>query len=783
MGEDSPMDTVAVRGRHSAAAPNNLPRHLTSFVGREAELRSLKGLLSTARMLTLIGTGGAGKSRLAVEIAKANINLWPDGAWWIELEAAKDVGGAAVATLELPGRGSAEDVVSSWLAAKRALLVLDNCEQLVADCASFSQAALQRCPQLTIIATSREPLGVPGEMRWPVSSLRDPDALHLFEARARLVSPNFKVGPPNVEPVTQICERLDRLPLAIEMAAARLDVMSEPELLINLNDRFRLLTSGTRGAPERQQTMSATIDWSHRLLIDDETRLFRRLSVFQGGFTPDSVQGVCADATDTNLMGLLGGLVQKSMVVADRLDDGSTRFRLLDSQHAYALGRLRESGELEAMNKRHYEYFMATLASRASSLSAPQDDEGPARGIAAQKWKARESTNLWAAVNWAKDNTDDLGLSLALEVADLEFTDHARAKSLLLDLLDRSPATGAVRAKAFNLAARLVSRQGDYETSRSLAEMSVTLARELPDQEVIAYVLDGAGMVAYARGDFDTAERMYGEVVSLVKDSSNRRLAIDVKNSLGLLAVERGNYAAARDLLAECVAQSRSEGDEHGTARHLESLATAQLGLGDVAAAGASWTEALSIFRDLNDPFGSIWCLSGLALLAAARGEHERALRLAAAVDRMSREWSLSAHSYRVGQIDEVIRQARAKLGDRKSDGAWNDGQTITAARALDYALNVSSPEATEESVDAGPLSRREREVAAMVAEGMTSRQIAERLFIAERTAEGHVERIRNKLGVRSRTEVATWALEHGLRSRKLDITSTVCILLKWKLR
>ncbi len=224
------MDRVAVRGKQATAAPSNLPHHLTSFVGREAELRSLKRLLSTSRLVTLTGTGGAGKSRLAAEVAIANSGLWPDGAWWIELAATDDVPGAVVASLELPGRGPAQGVVASWLAARKAMLVLDNCEHLVAECAAFCQRLLERCPQLNIIATSREALGVPGEVRWPVSSLRDPDALLLFEARARLVAPEFKVATRNLDSVTRICDRLDRLPLAIEMAAARIDVMSEQEL-------------------------------------------------------------------------------------------------------------------------------------------------------------------------------------------------------------------------------------------------------------------------------------------------------------------------------------------------------------------------------------------------------------------------------------------------------------------------------------------------------------------------------------------------------------------------
>src|SRR6202165_2994662 len=215
------MDAAAARGRHAAAAPNKLPHQLTTFVGREAELRSLKALLSSSRMVTLVGTGGGGKTRLAAEVANANLNLWPDGAFWIELETAKDVPGAVVAALELPGRGSAQDVVISWLAKRKALLILDNCEQLVAECAAFSQAALQRCPQLTILATSREPLGVPGEVRWPVSSLRDADAVQLFEVRARLVSPNFKLASTAHGPVSQICARLDGLPHAHENAAVQ----------------------------------------------------------------------------------------------------------------------------------------------------------------------------------------------------------------------------------------------------------------------------------------------------------------------------------------------------------------------------------------------------------------------------------------------------------------------------------------------------------------------------------------------------------------------------------
>jgi non-specific serine/threonine protein kinase len=733
------VDTVAVRG--------NLPHHLSSFVDREADLRSLKGVLGSARMVTLVGTGGAGKSRLAAELARANLGQWPDGAWWVELEAATDVPGAVLATLELPGRGLALDVVASWLAGKKALLVLDNCEQLVAECAAFGQAALARCPRLTIIATSREALGVSGEVRWPVSSLPEADAVQLFEVRARLVAPNFKAAPATQGSVARICERLDGLPLAIEMAAARLDVMSEHELLSNLNDRFQLLTSGTRHVPQRQQTMLAAIDWSHRLLTEDEARLFRRLAVFQGGFTLEAVQAVCADAESGTVLALLTGLVQKSMVVADRQEDGRTRYRLLESNHVYAAGKLLESDELGTLQGRHYAYYMAALQSR---------------DIADQRWKARESANLWAALAWARENVEDMGLALALEVADFDFTDLSRARALLLDLLEHSQAKGAPRARALDLAARLAMRQADHASARHLADAGVQEAREVGDSDLIARALRGAGGVYHAAGDLDAAAGMYEEALRHLEGSEDRRFVFEVKNHLGVLATERGQYREGLDILIGVVAFSRSTRDELGTAHHVESLANAQLGLGDLDASAASWRESLVAYRDFNDAWGTIWCFGGLALVAEARGDDERALRLAAVADRMSREWSLSAWPLRVSQLDAAAARARTRLSARKSEGAWNDGQTMSTARALDYAL-AEDKQQVEASPQLALLSRREREVVALVAAGMTSKQIADRLFIAERTAEGHVERIRNKLGVRSRTEVATWAVEHGV--------------------
>jgi predicted ATPase/DNA-binding CsgD family transcriptional regulator len=718
------------------AVPNNLPRFLTTFVGRQNDIRSLQSLLGAERMVTITGTGGAGKTRLAIEVANASASSWPGGVWLIELAAAGDVAPWIVTTLELPGRGSALTTVASWLAAKRALLVLDNCEHLLAASAATSQALLEQCPHLAILATSREPVGVPGEVRWPISTLSDSDALRLFEARARLVRHDFAAGS-QAQTVTEICHRLDRLPLAIEMAAARMDVMSERELLANLNDRLRVLLSGARTAPERQQTIAAAIDWSHRLLTPDEARLFRRLAVFKGGFTLDAARAVTSDPGGSDTLGQVAGLVRKSMVMADRENDGSTRYRLLESHREFAAEKLAQSREQGAISRRHYEFF---------------------RG---QAWSPPESADFWAALEWARGGADDSGLGIALVIADSDFQEQGRAEKLILDLLEHPVTNETLRVKATTMAARLAWRRGDLAGAKKLAGMAIAAARKTGDVELTARALSGAALAHETAGELAVAAGLYDEALALLGGSTNRRLVADVRNARGLLAITEGDAAGAVEILEPCIEYARSQDDRALLARYLESLANAQLDLAQDDAAAASWVEALVIFRDVNDWFGIIWCLVGLSLVAAARRDRDRAIRLAAAAVRLSREYSLATWPYRAHQLEEIRRQADAGRGNTM----WHEGEALSGAAAIDYALS-GEHDFRPGPTGAGPLSRRELEVAVMVASGMTNKEIAQRLFIAERTAEGHVERIRNKLGVRSRTEVATWAVARGLQPK-----------------
>jgi non-specific serine/threonine protein kinase len=373
-------------------------------------------------------------------------------------------------------------------------------------------------------------------------------------------------------------------------------------------------------------------------------------------------------------------------------------------------------------------------------------------------------------MEWAQHNADDLGLSLAVDMTQMELVDFTQMRRLLADLLTRAPVQGVPRVWAYITAAWLAHLQGDYVEADKLAQTSVPLARRIRDAEVLAFALYQSSATLVALGKVEAARESIEEAAGLVEGSANSRLVSVIKSCVALVATQSGDYAAAFAIQAEAIALARAEGVEMNVAACLDNLAWAQLGMNDQGAAAISWKEALLTFRTLNDFVGLMYCLEGLSCVASARGDHQRALRLAAAVTRGSAERSLSFEPWIRAQFDENVHLSRSRLGVRKSEDAWNQGWVMTIDQAVDYALSNVEPKSLPH---ANPLSRREHEVVTLVAQGMTNRQIAERLFIAERSAEGHLERIRNKLGVRSRTEVATWAVEHGLREAPIQEKGT----------
>jgi predicted ATPase/DNA-binding CsgD family transcriptional regulator len=729
---------------------NNLPRYLTSFVGRRTELSGLKSVLKRSRMVTLTGPGGAGKSRLAAELARASLNRWPQGIWWVELAPVSDPGQvatAAVRVLEPPGHGPAQDRLIAWLADRRALLVMDNCEHLAAACADFCTALLERCPEAAILATSREPIGVAGE------------AIELFEERARLAVSDFKVDASNREPIAEICEHLDRLPLAIELAAARINIMPERDILSQLSQRFRLLTGGSRSDPERLQSMNAAIDWSYRLLTEDEAMFFRRLAVFRGGFTLESAEAVCSDGVTNTVLDLLTSLVQKSMVVAERNYESGGRYRLLESQIAYGEDRLRESGELELIRQRHYAYFRDCFASTTPfNRARPKAD--PPTGFTEAQWIARESGNLMASIAWVRNRPDDSALSLAADLAGSWHGDTTPIRSLLDELLSRPSKKGPARVQGLFFASMLAINQGDYEAGAGLADGCLALARDLGDNEMMVRAMHAASQALMGRGELAAAAARCEEALLVLKNSSDHGLVEVTRRAIAELLYMSGDCGTARGILAECVTAARERGDVRRTSCHLDKLAWAQRCCNEPEAASASWKESLSIDRRLNEQIGIVFGLNGLSCAAEGRGDDKRARRLAAAATRLSDEMSFRYDPWYLGQIEASRRRSQSRLEPSESEDAWAQGWSMSLGQAIDYALGENEPEAV---VDPSPLSRRESEVAKLVAAGLSNRRIGERLYLSERTVEGHVERIRNKLGVRSRTGVATWAVERGL--------------------
>ncbi len=721
------------------------PKYHTTFVGRASDLVNIKTLIDRSHILTLTGPGGVGKTRLAAEAARSNADHWPDGICWVELVPVTDpaqMPWAVVQALELPGRGSAGEVASAWLASRKAIVVLDNCEHLVAACAAFAQELLQRCDELTIIATSREALGIAGEALWPLSPLSGPDAQQLFEARAQLVLPTFELADSNQQVVSEICERLDRLPLAVELAAARVGMMPEQDILRQLNQRFQLLRGGVRSAHRKSQSMSAAIEWSYHLLNEPEARLFRGLSVFRGGFTLESAEAVCGDK-DSSVFDLVSSLVQKSMVMAERTEGSPGRYRLLESQLAYAEDQLRDSGDHERVQRAHYQFFTDRLA------SLRQRDP----------WISREIGNIWVALIWAGTAEPDFGLSLAACLPYDALGDMALFRKLLEDLLRRSHDKSPVRVRALSALAGSAYKQGDFAGAISVAEAGVALAREIGDVEGQAVLQHWIGAALEGTGDFKSAADAFETGLELISGSTNYPRLNMLRNAMADLYASMSDYPTARRLLEECLATAKLDGDIGRRAASLESLAWVDRGEGNYRGAAQCWQESLSLIRSgMIDRLLVIDNLEGLSIAAEALRDDRRALCLAGAANRMAGEMSYVVDPWWRKRYDDSHNLSQKRLGRVAADKARKRGAAMTWDEAIDYALGDRE---TGLPAERGPLSRRELEVAELVARGLTNRQIARELVIEERTAEGHVEHIRNKLGFTSRAQVATWFTEH----------------------
>jgi predicted ATPase/DNA-binding CsgD family transcriptional regulator len=764
--------------------PHNLPLELSSFVGREKELAEVKRLLESTRLLTLTGSGGCGKTRLALAVAGELVEGFEDGVWVVELASLADpslVPQSVASTLglrEQPGRSPTE-TLSDYLRPRKVLLVLDNCEHLVEACAELAEALLHSCPELCVLATSREALGITGEVAWLVPSLSLPDlrrlpdieslpqyeAARLFVERTAAVKPSFALTDQNAVAVAQICYRLDGIPLAIELAAARAKVLPVEQIADRLDDSFGLLATGSRTAMPRQRTLHATMDWSHELLSDEERALFRRLAVFAGGFSLEAAESVCTvgELERDEVLDVLSHLVDKSLVVA-REEGGEARYHLLETVRQYGREKLSESDEEGQVQERHAGYYLALAEEAEPELKGE-------RQVAWLERLERERDNLRAAMVWLLkrgelEEAARLGWALWLFWGiRAHFAEGRRWMEQALSARGSAVMPASARAKVLFVAGMMANYQGDHGSAEPLVEESLGLFRELEDKSGTAWALSNASFAALGQGRHQRA-------ITLIEESVDLFLEVEEKWGAALqicfLAVawrDRGDHGRAKRLAERGLALSREVGERQAISAALYILATLAQTEDDHERARDLFEEGLTVSAELGNEADVAHCLEGLASMAAAEGSIARAARLWGAEEALLEKIEAAVYTYVPDRSVHRSRvaAARSQLDEEAFEAAWAEGRAMKPEQVIEYALDHSkTPETALETYPAG-LSAREVEVLRLVARGMTNAEVAKELFISPRTVSWHLGSIYRKLGFSSRTEATRFAVKHSL--------------------
>ncbi|HEY3365908.1 MAG TPA: tetratricopeptide repeat protein [Symbiobacteriaceae bacterium] len=805
--------------------PNNLPVQLASFVGREREMADLKRLLDKARLVTLTGTGGCGKTRLSLQVAGDVSGDYLDGVWLVELAAIMDPARVehAVASVlgvrEESGR-SPLAALTDHLRAKHLLLVLDNCEHLIGACALLADTLLRECPGLRILATSREALRIDGEVVWRVPGLSLPslkpltsvadlmkyEGVCLFLERAKTADPTFSLDPRNAAAVVQVCHRLDGMPLALELAAARLNVLSVETIAQRLDDRFRLLTGGSRTAIPRHQRLSAAVDWSYELLAEPERTMWHRLSVFAGSFSLAAVEAICSEdhTPSADLLELMFALVNKSLVMVDE-SHGEVRYRLLETIRQYGEDRLMESGEEVHWRQQHLHWYLA-LAERTQ-----QELGGPGQSAALEQLE-QEHDNLAAAMRWAVESGEaEMGLRLAMALFRFwSVRGHvSEGRRWLAQMLSGAPARTAPRVQALIRAGSLAWEQGDYDEAGALCQEALGIARELGDERVSAEMLDTLGAVALEQGDteralalfeesqtrwrdlddqgslastlnnlatllgrqgeYSRAVTLFDEALSLGLRLGDRQQVAWVLNNLGFMLIDRDDHERARALLEEALTISRQLGDKRGVARSLQGRGTLAGLQGDFTEATALLQEGLSLDWGLMNKRAMVTAIESLARFSGAQGQMEQAARLFGTADHVRDRMGLKelpvSLRRRADQI-EALNTVRSALGQAVFAKIYAEGHAMTLEQVIQYALQTPTP--SDRSPDGDPgnggvLSARELEIARLVARGFTAREIARQLHLSHHTVKKHEENVRSKLNVPNKAGMAAWVARNDL--------------------
>jgi predicted ATPase/DNA-binding CsgD family transcriptional regulator len=808
------------------ASSHNLPVQPTLLIGREQDADAVRQLLRRpdVRLLTLAGTAGVGKTRLAIQVAMDLLGEFADGVHFVPLAPISDPDLVLPTIAQALGvrEGGNEPLLGllkTYLYEKHLLLLLDNFEQVMPAALHLAEL-LQECPELKIVVTSREVLHLRAEQQFLVPPLALPDlqrlpesgtlaqcaAVALFLQRAQAIQPDFRLTRANARAIAEICVRLDGIPLAIELAAACVKLLSPQALLARLEQRLQVLTQGSRDLPERQQTLRDTMAWSYDLLHAEEQRLFRLLAVFVGGCTLEAVEAVCAvlGIEAGHVMDAVASLVDKSLLQQEGQEKEESRLLMLETIREYALECLVTSGEEEVTQQAHADYCLR-LSEKLEPLL---------KGAQQRLWLVRleaEQGNLRAALGWfIEQNEAELALRLsgalwyfwllhgdwgegrrwleaALTLPSAQGQTPARAKALmgagemaywqedalgarrlLEDSIAISRALGDDRGLAFPLGrlGMLLQLLGDPDAGDPLAEQSVALCRTLGMHWELCRLLAHMGWMAELHGAYTKAGALKQESLTLARELGDKSLIAQALNNLGWLSFLQGNPTQAAAQIQEGLTLARELGNRHHISVAVELLGSIALSQDDISQAMALFTEGFSLGQELGDKQLIAQNLIGLAKVAAAFGQPQQAARLFAAADMVCDQVDMLLDPVERAAHERVISAVRIQLGEEAFAAAWLEGHNMIPEQVLAIMEPATlSRQAPAVPTVASELTTRELEVATLLAQGNSNRSIAALLVVSERTVEAHVSNILAKLGFTSRAQIAVWAVKKGLVS------------------
>ena len=767
----------------------NLPLPVSTFIGRKKEITKVKQLIIENRLVSLVGAGGSGKTRLALESAHELLKKFNNNVWFIEFASIRDpslISQRITSTLHIREQSSQPplDSLVNYLSTVPCLLIFDNCEHVIEACAEIAEVLLQNCTDLKILVTSREVLGIMGEVTWIVQPLSLPglqpwkgpisaqealgeyqrsESVQLFTERAKTNDPNFVLTSKNGAWVAEICRRLDGMPLAIELAAARARTLSVKQIAERLDDRFNLLIGGSRTAPPRHQTLAATIDWSYALLSEREQKLLQRFSVFLGGGTLETVESVCEGDGDNGneVLYTLSQLVDKSLVVASQMS-GKKRYFLLETIREFVLEKLAESQEMKTTKDRHLDFFLQFAEEAEQKLTGPDE----------LIWYERlelEHDNLRAALSWAVASRNaEVGLRLAGSLSYFWFVQgYLREGIIWLEkVLENSQgASLAYQAKTLRSLGGLLisSEKKDFDQISKLFKESLELYCKLDDQSGIAWILNQFGVIAMMQGELDKAKQFLEKSLALRREIGNPWDIAQTLQNFAPLFLRQNDYASAREFTEETIVWFQRAGYKRGVVRTSMDFAEIARLEGDSENAVALLTEALPQFLQFGDKWSSADVLESLATLAIEQNKFKQAAQLFGIAEALRKEIGMPLQNFDHEHYQMDIATLQENLSKTEFSHAWRKGRAMSLEQVIEFVSQKPEVSSSVGNKTFEELTKRELETAALITQGMSNREIAEAMTVTVKTVEAYVTRILRKLGFDSRVQIATWVIDKDI--------------------